>query len=87
MTIVIGGVTVTRYVHFAKQNPAFAQHLQTWGAAGTVTTKSKTMAKLMDRGIQCMFVGYAKDHTGATYRMWNKQTNGIHITRDIIWLK
>jgi hypothetical protein len=34
-----------------------------------------------------MMVGYALDHTGDTYRMWNKATNGIHVTRDVIWLK
>jgi hypothetical protein len=87
MTIKIKGVTATRYIHFAKKNPAFAQYLQTWGAAGTVKTKTKTTAKLANRGVQCMFVGYAQDHTGDTYRMWNQATNGVHITRDVIWLK
>jgi hypothetical protein len=34
-----------------------------------------------------MFVGYATDHAGDVYYMWNPKTNGIHVTRDIVWLK
>jgi hypothetical protein len=34
-----------------------------------------------------MIIGYALNHMGDSYHMWNKQTNGVHITRDVIWLK
>jgi hypothetical protein len=34
-----------------------------------------------------MMIGYALNHMGDSYCMWNKQTNGVHITRDVIWLK
>lgn len=34
-----------------------------------------------------MMVGYAKDHAGDVYRMWNPETNGIRETRDVIWLR
>ena len=30
---------------------------------------------------------YALNHTGDLYRMWNKYTNGVHVTRDVIWMK
>jgi hypothetical protein len=43
--------------------------------------------KLQDRGVQCMLVGYALDHYGDCYRMWDPVTGGIHVTRYIIWLK
>ena len=33
-----------------------------------------------------MFVGYANNHTGDTYEMWDPMTNSIHTTRDIQWL-
>jgi hypothetical protein len=33
-----------------------------------------------------MFVGYALDHLGDTYRMWNPLTGGIHESSDVIWL-
>jgi hypothetical protein len=34
-----------------------------------------------------MFVGYALDHAGDCYRMWEPQTGRVHESRDIIWLK
>ena len=34
-----------------------------------------------------MFVGYAKDHAGDCYCMYNPKTGGTHTTRDIIWLR
>jgi hypothetical protein len=43
--------------------------------------------KLCDRGLNCMFVGYAMDHAGDVYYMWNPKTNGVHATQDIVWLK
>jgi hypothetical protein len=43
--------------------------------------------KVKDRGIQCMFVGYALDHLGDMYQMWDLETGGVHVSRDIIWMK
>ena len=34
-----------------------------------------------------MFVGYAIDHDGDVYRMWNPNTNRVLVSRDVIWLK
>jgi hypothetical protein len=87
MPVEINSITKTRYEHWTdKGNPAFAKHLSTWDEAGTVTLKSKVMPKVKDHGVQCMFVGYALDHLGDTYRMWNPLTGGIHESCDIIWL-
>ena len=33
-----------------------------------------------------MFVGYAKDHAGNCYRMYNPATSRIHTSRDVKWL-
>jgi hypothetical protein len=82
------GQTTTRYKHFCGKNPKFAHHLRTWGEAGTVKTKTKTTPKIADCGVQCMFIGYAKDHEGDCYqRMWNPKTEGVHTTCDVIWLQ
>jgi hypothetical protein len=48
---------------------------------------SGSTAKLEDRGLTCMFVGYAEDHSSDCYRMWDPKTNSVHVTRDIIWLR
>ena len=43
--------------------------------------------KLEDRGEMCTFLGYARNHSGDTYRMKNDKTGEVLITRDIKWTK
>jgi hypothetical protein len=45
------------------------------------------MPKLADRGVHCMFIGYADDHYSNVYCMWNPKTERVHTTRDVIWMK
>ena len=85
--IELNGVRATRFVHWNGKNPDFAKHLRTWGEAGTVKVKSIATPKIADRGVHCIFVGYALDHAGNVYRMYNLKTKRVHITRDVIWLK
>jgi hypothetical protein len=33
-----------------------------------------------------MMVGYATDHEGDCYIMWNPETSRVYTTRDITWL-
>ncbi len=33
-----------------------------------------------------VFVGYADEHAGNCYRMYNPVTSRVNVTRDIIWL-
>ena len=87
MVVNVSGKEGTRFEHFTGKNTRFASHLRTWGEAGTVKLKTKATPKIGNQGEQCMFVGYATDHTGNTYCMWNPQTGPVHVTRDIIWLK
>lgn len=83
----LDGGTKMRVEHWCETIPKFAYHLHTWREAGTVTVKNKRSSKLADHGVQCMFVGYALQHEGDCCRMWVPTTNGVHVTRDVIWLK
>ena len=84
----INGVTKSRYNHWSNgSEPKWAKHLRTWGEAGTVKLTSLATRKLEDRGVPCIFVGYATDHDGDVYRMWDPRTGRVHETRDIIWLR
>ena len=38
------------------------------------------------KGVVCIFVGYAEDHSGDTYRMMNVNTKKIIMSRDVRWL-
>ena len=84
----INGVTKSRYNHWSNgSEPKWAKYLRTWGEAGTVKLTSLATGKLEDRGVPCIFVGYATDHDGDVYRMWDPRTGRVHETRDIIWLR
>ena len=83
----IDGVTKTQAEHFGNTISKFAKHLRTWGEAGTVTIWYKMQPKLEDRGITCVFVGYAVNHEGDCYLKWNPtRTMRVYTTRNIIWL-
>ena len=87
LIVEIDGEKKSYVEHWSGQKLEYALNLCMWGKAGTVKLKTQLTGKLKDRGVQCMFVGYAKDHTGDIYRMWGPNTNGIHETQDIIWLR
>jgi hypothetical protein len=56
------------------------------GGAGTVKVNTKMMPTLADRGVHWMFIGYADDHNGDVYGMWNPKTVMVHIAWDVIWM-
>ena len=79
--------TATQFKHLFWENPAFVRFIRTWGEAGTVETKTSTTPKLSNRGVHCMFVGYANNHDGDCNRMLNAETLHVLTTRDVIWMK
>ena len=87
MLITLDDVTKTRVEHWNGELPRWSQALRTWGEAGVVKTKTKTTPKMNQRGITCMMVGYAVNHSDGVYRMWNPSSNRIIISRDVTWLK
>lgn len=80
----VNGVVKTRIEHYGSEIPHFAKHLHTWGEAGTVKTGKD--GKVGDRGVTCMLIGYANDHEGNVFRMFNPNTNRVTETRDVTWL-
>jgi hypothetical protein len=52
-----------------------------------VKVKKKQYPKLSDRGVTCMFVGYAVNHDGDWYEMLDVNNGTVYVTRDVIWLK
>jgi hypothetical protein len=61
--------------------------LRSWGEAGTIKTKTcGTPAIIADQGAKCMMIGYATNHQGDSYSMWDPKMDGAHETRDIIWM-
>ena len=82
----IGNKEATRYEHWGVENPKFTKHMRVWGESGVVKVKKVGTPKLANRGVNCMFVGYASEHAGDCYRMYNEDTQRVHVTRDVRWL-
>ncbi len=82
--ITINKVKKTRIEHYGLPLPNFTQYLRTWGEAGII--KIGKDGKIGDWGITGMIVGYASNHKGDCYRMWNPNTKKVSETRDVVFL-
>ena len=56
---------------FPGQKPTIYKHLIQYSCMGWVTIRTKIKTKLAPKAIKCTMIGYARDHTGDTYRMYN----------------
>jgi hypothetical protein len=76
------------YEKFYGEPSPLSNHLRKFGEIGVVTkhNNNKIKSKLADRGVNCVFLGYARDHAPNVYRMLNLETNNVILTRDIVWL-
>ncbi len=54
---------------FYKEDPGYEKHLRVFGEIGVVTSNPDGTIgnKLKDRGIECIFLGYAANHAGNVY--------------------
>ena len=43
-------------------------------------------SKISDKGKEAFFVGYATEHAGDVYRMYDPNTKRIKISRDVRWM-
>jgi hypothetical protein len=83
--ITINKVKKTRIEHYCLPVSNFTKYLRTWGEAGIIKTGKDR--KIGDQGVTGMFVGYALNHEGHCYRMWNPNTKKISETRNVVFLK
>ncbi len=78
-------VKKTRIEHCGLPLPNFTRYLHTWGEAGLIKTVKDGI--IGDRGVTGMLVGYASNHEGDCYRMWNLNTKKISKTCNMVFLK
>ena len=70
---------------FTGKQPSIYKHLIEYGRMGWVTNRKKIKKKLAPKAIPCYMIGYAKGHSGDTYRMYNPITKKVIMSRDIKW--
>ena len=83
----LNGIERSRYEHMYGSQPAWTKNMKILGEAGTVALIEERGGKLNDKGVTCMFVGYATNHAGDCYKMWNENTNKYYLSRDVIFLQ
>jgi hypothetical protein len=66
------------------ETPKLLDHLIQWGRIGYVKNRGKTK-KLDAKSTKMVCMGYADDHAGDVYRMYNTDTETVIATRDITW--
>ena len=75
------------YIRMYNKCPEYEKHLRIFGEIGVVTKHPgpTIKSKLEDRGIVCLFLGYARNHARNVYRMLNLKTRKVILTRDVRW--
>ena len=70
---------------FYGKHPSFLSNMVEFGRVGYVTKRDKMKGKIEDRAIKCVMVGYGRNHSGDTYRLYNPATKRILLSRDVTW--
>ena len=80
--------TENSYTKMFQKNPGFISHLRIFGEMGFVLTYRQIgyKSKIGDKGKEFFFVGYATEHAGDVYRMYDPNTKRIKISRDVKWM-
>ena len=69
------------------KDPDYVKNLKQFGEVGFILKRgNKIKSKISDRGKKAIMVGYTRNSTGDTYRMYNLSTNKITNTRDVNWM-
>jgi len=84
---VLANKPVPAYNSFFGKEAPYAKHLHTFGECGVVHDGKKIQSKLENCGEKCIFVGYAENHAGNIYRMFNLQTCHMWTMHDVKWIK
>jgi len=72
---------------FYNKEATYVCHLRTFDEHGIVHDAQMLNNKLDNCREMCIFVGYANDHAGNVYHMFNPRTKCIWVTRDIRWIE
>ena len=73
------------YTKMFRRNPGFIKHLYIFGQMGFVLIHCQicSKSKISDKGKEDFFVGYATEHAGDVYHMYDPNTRRIRISCDV----
>ena len=70
---------------FGKGRKSHISTTRKFGEQCVVTDRTKIKAKLTDKGKVMWWLGYAVDHAKDTYRLLNKKTQKVVLSRDVVF--
>jgi len=62
------------FCQFYRKDPMFLTYLHVFEEIGIANNTQKLRSKLANCSKHCMFIGYANDHAGDTFKMLNLKT-------------
>ena len=71
---------------FGKGYKSIIDVTKTFGEKCIVANQTTIKNKLADRGKPCLWMGYAKDHSVGTFRLYNPATRKVILSRDVTFL-
>ena len=71
---------------FGKGYKSIIDVTKTFGEKCIVANQTTIKNKLADRGKPCLWMGYAKDHSAGTFRLYNPATRKVILSRDVTFL-
>ncbi len=82
---VVASANKAKPVHnaFYEKEASYVHYLRTFGEHGIVHNVKTIKNKLDNHREMCIFMGYANDHVGNIYHMFNLQMKQIWVTCDI----
>ena len=75
--IVKGGSEMSAHEKFYGYALEIFEYLRTFGEVAMVHDENKINGKLTNRGIPCLFIGYAEDHSPDVYQFLNQETEPV----------
>jgi hypothetical protein len=72
---------------FTKEKTTLMPYLQPFGRLGIVMIRKNICGKWKEKGKRMMMIGYAPDHKGDTYKMFDPLAKTMQLSRDIKWLE
>jgi hypothetical protein len=70
---------------FSNELTKLMDRLVEFGRIGYATIRRKFKGKWKEKSLRVIMVGYAKNHSADTYRLYNPQNKSIIESRDVVW--
>ena len=75
-----------RYVEFYGKDYKAFPYLRKFGEIGIVTQGDAIKSKLVNRGMACLYLGHADNHSAEVSRFMKLSTKRVICSRDVKWL-